>query len=158
MPIIYLRAFNGLFVHAYNGGGGSLQALVDPALEWESFTVPGNLASGAVVTLKTYTGHYWCAENGGGGILVANRTQALGWEQFKIIGLGMADGTPLSSGAQVAIVTPDNQWFVCAENGGQSTLNVTRRAIGGWETFRLEIGGNEPRPAYDTWRTFPTNA
>jgi hypothetical protein len=158
MPIAYLKACNGLYVQAANGGGGSLQGTVNLALEWESFTVPGDLVSGGTITLKTYSGHYWCAENGGGGVLVANRTQALGWEQFRIVGLDVGIGWQLTTGARVALTTPDGVWYVCAENAGASPLNVTRRGLGGWETFVVEIGGNEPRPAYNSWRTIPTNA
>jgi len=42
----------------------------------------------------------------------------------------------LQDGSKVAFET-DNGHFVCAENGGGSTLNATRSGIGGWETFKL---------------------
>ena len=39
MPDIHLRAYNGQYVCAEDGGGGEVVANRDKAQEWETFTV-----------------------------------------------------------------------------------------------------------------------
>ena len=77
---VALRAANGQFVSAENGGGGALDANRDVARAWETFTLE-TLADGRV-HLRTSGGYYVTAENGGGGLVHADRATARAWETF----------------------------------------------------------------------------
>ena len=86
-----LRAQNGMFVSADQGGGGAVNASRPWLQSWETFVLEkaggssGNgLASGDSVHLRTVNGHYLCAEGDGGGEVNATRTNAASWETFKL--------------------------------------------------------------------------
>src|ERR687898_292541 len=92
MPDIHLRAYNGQYVCAEDGGGGEVVANRDKAQEWEAFTVErgpgrrgrGNVRTGDSIALRAYNGQYVCAEDGGGREVVANRDRAQEWETFTV--------------------------------------------------------------------------
>lgn len=130
---VALKAANGLYVCAEQGGGSVVRANRSAIGPWETF----NLTQiGDKVTLQTWSGLYLCAEGGGGGILAANRTEAWAWETFTLInGAFRAD---------------DGQHYICAEVGSQDPiLNVTRSAPGPWETFEIV---NLEKPDVNKWR------
>ncbi|MHC1686988.1 MAG: matrixin family metalloprotease [Methanothrix sp.] len=122
---ISLRACNGLYVCAENGGGQQLIANRNWAKEWETFGLV-NLGNGKIA-LQTYNGQYVCAENGGGQTLVANRNWVKEWETFTLVDLGNGN---------VALQAYNGQ-YVCAENGGGLALTANRNLALQWETFGL---------------------
>jgi len=79
---IALKANNGQYVCAENGGGSNLVANRDWILAWETFRRI-DLGNNEVA-LQAANGQYVCAENGGGSNLVANRDWILAWETFGI--------------------------------------------------------------------------
>ncbi len=122
---IALRAHNGQFVHALNGGGSSVDANRSWILEHEIFEV--DYLRDNRIALRTHNGYYLCAENGGGRELVANRTWIGDWEVFQII---------LVSGSRIALRVHNGQ-YVTAEGGGGRELVANRTTIDIWETFEL---------------------
>ena len=122
---IALRAFNGQYVCAENGGGSVVVANRNAIGPWETFRLidrgNGNIA------LRASNGQYVCAENGGGSIVVANRNAIGPWETFRLIDRGNGNVAFRASNGQ----------YVCAEGGGGREVVANRNAIGAWETFRL---------------------
>ncbi len=138
---MHLRAVNGQYVIANNGGGGTVRADSATAAEWQSFTLidqnGGILQSGDTVSLLTWDGqNYLRADNGGGGAVSATATQIGTWERFTIIRI--AGSGPINNGDSVALRASNGQ-YVVAELGGGSVVNANRNAIGPWETFGFEL-------------------
>ena len=138
---IRLRANNGQYVCANDGGGGRVVADRVVAGVWETFQLVDqngpSLRSGDPVVLRASNGQLVCAEGGGGREVVANRNAIGRWETFKIM---RADGSggEIANGQQVALGASNGQ-FVCAEGGGGREVVANRSAIGAWETFTIEI-------------------
>ncbi len=146
---IYLRANNGNWVCAENGGGREVVANRPSPHQWETFQIINASDSakapnyGQSIYLKACNGQYVCAEGGGGREVVANRPSPHQWETFVLT-------LPPGLSATVAIVpgksTPVafrawNGQFVCAESGGGREVVANRGAVGPWETFSLEVAG-----------------
>lgn len=114
---IHLRANNGQYVCAEDGGGRTLFANRDQAREWETFQlIDANgppLRSGDRLTLQANNQQFVCAEGGGGQAVVANRDAPRDWETFSIL---RADGSGgnVSNGDQISLRVSNGQ-FVCAE-------------------------------------------
>jgi FtsP/CotA-like multicopper oxidase with cupredoxin domain len=126
MPaIIALRASNGQYVVAENGGGGVVGANRNAIGPWETFGLI-NRGNGNVA-LRASNGQYVVAENGGGGVVGANRNAIGPWETFGLIDRGNGN---------IALRASNGQ-YVVAENGGGGAVNANRNAIGPWETFRM---------------------
>ncbi|MHC4444051.1 MAG: DUF5010 domain-containing protein [Planctomycetota bacterium] len=136
---INLKAINGPYVTARNGGAGNVRADSSTAGAYESFTLidhnGGLLMSGDTVSLMTWNGHnYLMAVNGGGGLVTATATAIGNWERFTIIRIG---GTgQINYGDSVALQASNGQ-YVVAELGGGDIVNANRDAIGPWEKFQL---------------------
>jgi len=85
---MHIKAENGLFVCAEQGGGLNgferrdvLIANRVEAREWETFTEEEH--GDGTVSLQCANGMYVCAENGGGGPVSTNRSAAGPWERFR---------------------------------------------------------------------------
>ncbi|PYQ87115.1 MAG: hypothetical protein DMG02_21705 [Acidobacteria bacterium] len=85
---MHIKAENGLFVCAEQGGGlngferrDALIANRVEAREWETFTEEEH--GDGTVSLQCANGMYVCAENGGGGPVSTNRSAAGPWERFR---------------------------------------------------------------------------
>ncbi len=137
----HLRAHNGQYVCAEDGGGRRVIADRHVARGWETFQLLDQngppLRSGDQGALRVNNGQFVCAEGGGGRELVANRNAIGVWETFTIL---HADGSggEIANGQQVALRASNGQ-FVCAEGGGGRELVANRNAMGIWETFTIEI-------------------
>ncbi len=137
---IRLKAFNGQYVCAENGGGGVVVANRQVGSVWETFLVHdkngGKLLSGDGISLSAFRGQFLCAENGGGREIVANRNLAAQWEQFTIV---KAQGSgEIRHGDKVRIRCA-NGMYLCAENGGGREVVANRPAADVWETFTIEF-------------------
>jgi len=140
---INLQAANGQYVTAEEGGGGIVNANRDQAYGWETFTIHdldhAVLTSGDRVTFRSYLGPYLQAEGGGrptARLLAAGAGEGP-WETFKIIKEG---GGVINSGDHVFIQsTSDPPFYVVAELGGGSVVNVNSDAAGVYETFTIVI-------------------
>jgi chitinase len=100
---VFIRAGNGQYFQALNGGGSTLNAGSNNQLGWETFKVvkqngSGTLKTGDIVGLQAASGSWVSAENGGGGNVFAYGGALGSWESFAI-GIGApASGPPASSG------------------------------------------------------------
>jgi len=139
--LVSLRAENGQYVVAEDGGGGVVNANRDLAGAWEQFRLydlnGDDLRDGDVVTLQTERGWFLQAADGGGGPMLAIGEGPWAWEQFVVINLEHPGGQ-IGDRDRVALQS-DHGYFVVAEDGGGSVVNVDRGAIGPWETFELEV-------------------
>lgn len=129
---IALKAANGQYLCAENGGGIQIVANRDAKGPWETFTM--EVLGNHQVALKAANGQYLCAENGGGIEILANRNARGPWETFTMEDLG---------NNQIALKAANGQ-YLCAENGGGIQVLANRNARGPWETFTLEYPGNIP--------------
>jgi hypothetical protein len=138
---IHLRANNGQYLCAEEGGGGPVVANRDVADIWEAFVLTDSngppLNHGANVTIRVHNGMFFCAEDGGGRELNATRVTPGEWETFAI---QYADGTggEITNGHNIALRTSDSH-YICAEGGGGKEVVANRDAIGPWETFIIDI-------------------
>lgn len=144
---VHLRASNGMYLCAENGGGGSIVANRAVPAQWETFTLidPDGppLTTNELVCLQVFNSMYMCAENGGGGVLDANRVTPAQWESFRIQPVNGQSNGPVTNGQQVALQTWSG-YYVCAENGGGGTVDANRTSVGAWETFTIEVLGPAP--------------
>jgi hypothetical protein len=91
MPIaMCLRAYDGLYVGAQNGGGGQIDARRSIPREHETFSLfdppeKTQIKGRDKITLQTYDGHYIMAVNSGGGEVNAVSNQGSVWETFTIL-------------------------------------------------------------------------
>jgi beta-glucanase (GH16 family) len=147
---VTLRAANGRFLSAENGGGGALTADRAAALGWETFTLidksDGALNSGDEVFLRAASGHYLQAINGGGGALKATGSDRLGWETFRI--LRSAGPGTINPGDQVSLQTLNGSRFVSANAG----VTADATSAGGNERFTLEVLSPTTQGDLGGWR------
>ncbi|APR88556.1 Chitinase [Minicystis rosea] len=112
---VFIRAGNGQYWQAANGGGSSLNAGSNNTLAWETFKIvkasgSGDIANGDIVGLQTSTGHWVSAQNGGGGTVYAYGGAQGPWEQLKISGLaGTSPPPPPPTGTRVIGYVPN--WY-----------------------------------------------
>jgi len=140
---VTFRTVNGVnYLVAQGGGGADVRASSTSAGPWETFTLSiqagGPLVDGDRVTLRTSdTVHYLQAVGGGGAAFRAPATAAGPWETFIVERPGGAGG--LVPGDEIRLRAADTPWYVTADGGGGSTVNVNRPAAGPWETFRIAL-------------------
>ncbi len=127
IPKIALRASNGQYVCAEDGGGRELVANRNAIGDWEKFSLIK--IDGARIALQTCNGKYLCAEGGGGREVLANRNVPAEWETFTVEDVGAG---------QVALKACNGQYF-CAEGGGGREIVANRKVVGLWERFELSI-------------------
>jgi hypothetical protein len=145
---VHLRVASGQYVVAEGGGGGAVNADRWVTGGWETFTLEdlngGTLQDGDPVAFRTSAGYYLQAVSGGGGAMLASDRAAGAWETFTIINLAQV-GAPIENGTSIGLLS-SGSYYVCAENGGGSVVNVNRSSVGSWETFVLEVA-SRPAPA-----------
>jgi hypothetical protein len=127
---IALRARNGKWVYANNGGGEQLLAMGGPAIgAWEPLTVHnldspgGSIVNGTRAALQAVNGQFVYAEPGGR--VVAAGPAIGGWEPFTIE-LFSFSWWRSAHGR-----------FLCAEGGGGRELVANRDIPDTWERFRF---------------------
>src|SRR4051812_49294431 len=86
-----MRAENGMYLSAENGGGSVLNANRPWLRDWETFypeKIAGQsgdaIVTGDSVHFRTINGNYICAEGNGGGEVNATRPAAAEWETFRL--------------------------------------------------------------------------
>jgi hypothetical protein len=135
-----LRAANGKFVAAENGGGSTLAANRRSAGTWETFDLldlnTGTLRDGDRVALQAADGLYVQADQGGGGALIAAGLAPGPWETFTVVALRSSRDGVLTGGDTIALRS-DNGYYVSADIAATEMLTADRTSIGQWETFEL---------------------
>jgi hypothetical protein len=86
---VNIKAHNGKYLVAENGGGSVLNANRELPYQWEQFVIERQAGSGLVqngdqVALRGCNNQYVCAEDGGGQEVKANRDNRDIWETFTI--------------------------------------------------------------------------
>ena len=122
---VAIRAANGDYLRAGNGGGGTIPANNRYIDTFEQFRlIP--LANGKVA-IRSWKGNYLRASGGGGGGLYADRSNIGDHEQFTLVDVG---------GGKTAVKTFNGHYLV-AEGGGGDIVNANRLAVGSWEKFNI---------------------
>ncbi|MDW7732895.1 MAG: RICIN domain-containing protein [Methanolobus sp.] len=80
---VALKAPNGRYVYAANGGGQELIAGSTEIGQWEIFELLG--LENNKISLKASNGQYVSTEGGGGAGILANRDQKGDWESFTLV-------------------------------------------------------------------------
>ena len=123
---IHIRASNGQYLCAEEGGGSIVNANRDQAGAWETFTVITH--ESGKIGLQTSGGLFLSADQGGGGRLYADRTHLGDWELFNVIILG---------DHKFALRT-SNLHYIVSEGGGGGEVNANRIQRGEWETLAIQ--------------------
>lgn len=136
-----LRAFNGMYVCAENGGGGVLVANRQAAAEWETFLAdshPEPPEYCRTVYLRCADGRRWLSAFGGGGEgLSSTATRAGGSEKFELIAADPGSGG-FPANAQVHLRT-SSRHYLQAANGGGGEVSARGPWPREWETFTLTL-------------------
>jgi hypothetical protein len=127
----YLRAHNGQYVCAEEGGNRELIADRNWDREWETFEIVK--LEGNQVALKACNGKFVRAIGGGGGRLKADKNWIKSHETFTLV----------RKGHDKIALKAHNDKFVCAEGGGGRELLANRDLAREWETFTIsdELAG-----------------
>lgn len=123
--LIALRAHNGQYVCAEDGGKRELMANRNGIGPWEAFEMT-ELEDGHVA-LKACNEKFVHAEGGGGGKLKPDRSWIKDHETFLLVVRGEN---------KIALRTHNGK-YVCAESGGGRELIANREQAREWETFEL---------------------
>jgi chitinase len=110
---VYVKAGNGQYFQALNGGGSSLSADGNETQASETFKLvkqsgTGTIKTGDSVGLQASTGSWVSAENGGGGDVFAYGGALGSWESFAI-GIGAPSVPPPSAASRVIGYLPN--WY-----------------------------------------------
>lgn len=124
---VALRAHNGQYVCAEDGGNQDLVANRNTHREWETFEIVE--LEDNHIALKACNGKFVRAKGGGGGKLIADRYWIKNHETFLLV----------NRGSNMIALRTYNGKYVCAENGGGKDLIANRDQIKEWETFELVI-------------------
>lgn len=142
------QAWNGQWMVAEGGGGGTVNADRNSPGSWETFTLEdfngGNLHDGDQVALRTDGGWYLQAEYGGGGAFLAAGAGAWAWETFTVV-LRSGGDSRVDDGELVALRSMTGH-YVVAEDGGGGIVNSNRSGIGPWEEWTIHLGLTTPPP------------
>lgn len=140
VPRVALRTSDGHYVTAVGGGGSTVVADRTTPGSWETFAIR-TLEGGAVlpgdrVAIWTADGvHLLQAAGGGGSTVTAAGTSPGPWETFVVEKNG---SEAIAAGDAIGLrTTGSTPFYVTAERGGGSAVNVDRPARGAWETFTL---------------------
>lgn len=124
---ISMKAYNGKYVTAVNGGGGIVWANQDTITEEAVFKIIPQGIERDKVVIRTSKGYFLNAEGGGGFSLNANKTYIDEDTKFQVI--------PLYPD-KFALRTRKG-YYVLVEPGVSSILRADSLSIGIWETFTL---------------------
>lgn len=122
--MVAIKTFNGKYLCAENGGGGTLTANIDKIGNWETFEIV-DLGKG-YVALRSYKGFYVSADDNGKDIYV-NKDEINKRQIFQLIKL---------DDNKVGFKTYKNT-YISAEDGGGGKIVGDRTKINNWETFEL---------------------
>jgi beta-glucanase (GH16 family) len=137
---VYLRANNGDYLSAENGGGSIVDANRVTPRDWETFKVlkiggSGVIQIGDQISLQTKPlGLYFSANNGGGSGLTADRTAVSGWEAFELGGSLGAGNVTSGSG---------NGWALSWSDEFNGSAGAIDGSKWGFETGGSGWGNNE---------------
>ncbi len=136
-----LRAANGKYVCAENGGGGTLAATRSSMAEWETFTAefhPEPTDALIKLNLRTSDGfHFLQAKNGGGGEITAQGPWPREWETFDLLAANH-ESMGFPANAQVNLRAQSGH-YVQAKDGGGSTVSASAPSAREFETFTLVL-------------------
>jgi len=130
------------YLVAENGGGSSVRADRQNAIDWAAFeltAIAGNPPlDGDLVSLRTSDGvHYLEADDGGGGALLSATAAVGAWETFRIV---TGAGGAVRDGDAISLQTAtDPAWYVTAEEGGGGAVNVNRAIRAAWQIFTIVV-------------------
>lgn len=137
--VIGLRANNGQFLTAENGGGGAVAANRDEAGDWELFELEdrngGCVESGDAVALRTSDGFYFRA---GLDRLDAMGTSAGTWETFTFYRRS-GDGA-VRNGDSIALEAASGRYILAVLGGGGAVNAGGTQLVEAWETFKVTVG------------------
>lgn len=137
-----IQTFNGHFLTAVNGGGGTINSILTNETSirsWEKFSLIGLGTAGFVI--RTSDNRHFLTAVGGGGFtntedaVHTNATVPSSWENFRLY--------PLSTGPnQYAIRTINGYYLTAVDGGGRTTETIHTNAlsINGWECFTITCG------------------
>jgi hypothetical protein len=145
---ISLRAANGMYVQAINGGGSGVRAdasTSDGAAELFLLDLDGKTldSDNSVSFLASDTRHHLTPDDGGtvdgypANVLVANRSDLGEWERFTIQKIDGSNKT-IKTGDQIALKASKGG-YVSAENCGGGGLYTNSASIGACEKFVITI-------------------
>lgn len=88
MRTVAIRACNGRYLCAEDGGNQPVSANRDQVGEWETWDIiplPPRMQGNSFVCLRSHSnGHFLCSDHNNNYRLVANRKKCTDWEQFQI--------------------------------------------------------------------------
>lgn len=121
---VTIKATNGQYLCAEDGGGGKVVANRDKIGDWETFKIV-DLGRG-YIALQSHNGDYLRASKDGKDVYADSKK------------IGDRETFQLSSlkNNYVAFKTYDKK-YICAEDGGGGKVVADRDKIGNWETFRM---------------------
>lgn len=136
---VSIRTETGTYFSVENNANAAVLANRTAIGDWETFRLfdlnAGALESGDAVRIETTSG--WGFGRTASGALAATATPGQNFteEQFVIEAIAGS----IANGSQIALRSFTPVLYVSAEGGGGGAVNVTRAAIGSWETFTLVI-------------------
>lgn len=125
---ISLKAVNGMYVCAENGGAEPLIANRTAVGPWEQFQVT-DAGGGAVALYSLANNKFVTVADGGTGNLIAASDSIGAWEKF--FWTANTDGT-------VSLKSAGNSQYVSAGNAGANPLTADKAAIGDGEKFQQQ--------------------
>jgi|GEM_PF-3992529 len=156
MPDIFLKASNGQYLSAENGGGGRVTATgtaipLDKRVGLNKpvsvFRVqPGVLHSGDQVFLRAPNFLNLSATEGGNHDLLAVADHVAGWETFTLEKVG--GGGEIQNGDRVSLRTASGH-YLSAKEGGGGAVGVKAPHVAGWETWTVEVNAAPTGPDDD---------
>ena len=123
--LTHLRAHNGQYVCAEEGGNKEFMANRNWAREWETFEIVK--LGDSQVALKACNGKFVRAEGGGGGKLRPDRHWIKHHETFTLV---------IKGRNKIALQTHNGK-YICAQGGGGQELLANRNWAREWETFEV---------------------
>lgn len=147
----FLRASQGGYVYAAQGGGGFIGANSANRSDWERTLIidldHSVLTNGDRVRFRAYRGQFWSANAAGGDVVTASSPWGSVWETFRIYkksGYG-----EIRSGDPVVLQCADGAHYLTARyNFGDVPLGAVAPWQSVWETFTLEVH----KVQYDRYR------
>jgi hypothetical protein len=125
---VQLKASNGKYLSAVNGGGTSVAATADTATDDETFVITrvagaATIASGDEVAFKAKSSAYYLsADMGGGGGVLANQTHAEAWETFSLYLNGMQPVMPPASTAKQKVLA-----YLASISGNHTVFGIENK-------------------------------
>ena len=147
---VTLKAANGKYLSAADGGGATLAASVAQAASDETFVITRiagagagavTVASGDEIALKTKgSAFYVSADQGGGGQVLANQSHAQAWETFSVILNGVQPPLPMASVGKQKVLD-----YFASISGKKTIFGIENKGTLHADTDQVKsITGKEP--------------